>query len=99
MEKARLLGGPASRRTRITVVGPPAASAPAGVGPHAQVTNARASGRGPAARTAVSSASSSTSSHTALSALPLRTKRGKAVWTAVNASNTRSWRARRCERS
>src|SRR5690242_5150124 len=47
-----LLGFPPSRRTRITVVGPPAAIAPEGVGPAAHATRARASGVGPAVRTA-----------------------------------------------
>ncbi len=82
-----------------TVVGPPAASAPAGAGPAAQATSARASGRGPAARTAASSASNSTSSRTASSACPLRTQRGNAACIAVNISSTRSCRARRWARS
>ncbi|SHV70187.1 Uncharacterised protein [Mycobacteroides abscessus subsp. abscessus] len=81
------------------MVGPPAAIAPTGVGPPAQATNARASGVGPAVRTAASSASNSTSSLTASSALLLRTMTGNASWTAVNASSTRSCRARRWARS
>ncbi|WP_082975130.1 M48 family metalloprotease, partial [Mycobacterium sp. 1245805.9] len=65
----------------------------------AHATNARARGVRPVARTAASSASSSTSSCTARNALALRTNRGKAACAAVNASRTRSWRARRWARS
>ena len=50
-----LLPRPDSRRTRNTVLGPPAASAPDGARPDAQVTNARARGVRPVARTAASS--------------------------------------------
>ena len=45
---ARLFGRPPRRRTRSTVVGPPAARAPDGVRPDAQATRARARGVGPA---------------------------------------------------
>src|SRR6185312_4233035 len=44
-----LLPRPPSRRTRTTVLGPPAASAPDGVGPAAHATRARAREVGPAA--------------------------------------------------
>lgn len=78
-ENAALLPRPASRRTRRTALGPPAAMAPDGADPAAHVTNARASGVRPTARTAASSASSSTNNRTAPNALALRTSRGKAA--------------------
>lgn len=81
------------------MLGPLAASAPDGARPDAQATSARARGARPAARTAASSASNSTNSWTAPNALALRTSRGKAACTAVNASSTRSCRARRWARS
>jgi hypothetical protein len=84
---------------RMSVVGPPAAMAPCGAVEFEQVTRARASGVGPVTLTAESSASSSISSFTESSADLLRTTRGNASCAAVNASSTRSWRARRCERS
>src|SRR5262249_6625320 len=59
-DSARLLPRPDSRRTRTTVLAPPTASAPDGARPDAQATSARARGVRPVARTAASSATSST---------------------------------------